>query len=104
MSWWSELRQWLKDRLIDARRQQRSSGTVDALLVEGGREHRVRLIDRSPYGAMVEAVELPERTQISLHVLDQPPVRGQVRWAREGRMGLSFDEPEAPLRKTWDEQ
>lgn len=106
MSWWGELRRWLRGHLVDARRQPRSSVTaVDSILVEGGRKHRVRLIDRSSDGAMVEAaVLLPEGTQISLQVLDRPAVRGQVRWAREGRMGLSFEQAATPARHTWDEE
>lgn len=90
---WSWLEQ-LKDRLVDARRHPREAdGKRLAILVANGREHCVRLIDLSDVGAMVEGdVVLEVDTHATLRLLDREPLRGQVRWSRDGRTGLRFSE------------
>ena len=79
-------------RLIDARREPRRPVVQEARLSIDGREHRVPLLDISASGAMVgfgKAIEAGET--VIIHVLDREPLRGQVRWSREGRVGIGFD-------------
>lgn len=100
---WLEL---LRDRIIDARRHPRmAEGKQSALLVANGREHRVRLLDLSEAGAMLEGeVALEADTNVTLRLLDREPLRGQVRWSRDGRIGLRFDEAAQARTEYRDEE
>lgn len=82
-------------RSIDERDEARhpsASGT--AALEFRGRRHVVRLINVSSSGAMVIFPHLPNiGERLSLQLLDRGNVPAQVRWVKDGRIGLSFDAP-----------
>lgn len=79
-------------RLIDARREPRLASAQYARLTIAGEEHQVRLFDISPSGAMI-GFHCPLETgeSVIIHVLDREPLRGQVRWSRDGRVGIGFE-------------
>ena len=83
--------------MIDARHHpRRPGGRSSAVLTADGGDHPVRLLDLSNEGAMVAArLDLAAGTKVSLQILDREPLRGQVRWSRDGRIGLRFgaDDP-----------
>ena len=79
-------------RLIDSRREPRSASAQNARLTVAGTEHQVCLFDISPSGAMIgfdDPLEAGEN--VIIHVLDREPLRGQVRWSRDGRVGIGFE-------------
>jgi hypothetical protein len=82
-------------RQIDEREEARHpSASSTAVLEFHGRKHVVRLINVSSSGAMVVFPHVPnigERLQLQL--LDQGLVWAQVRWVKDGRVGLSFAGP-----------
>ena len=90
---WTWLEQF-KAQVIDGRRfPRRATAPQPAVLTAAGRDHRVRLIDLSDAGAMVEAdIALDAGTQVILVLLDRDPLEGQVRWSRDSRIGLDFGE------------
>ena len=79
-------------RTIDERgelRQAALSGT--AVLEFRGRKHVIRLVNISPSGAMAIFPYVPHiGEQLSLQLLDRGQVTAQVRWVKDGRIGLSF--------------
>jgi hypothetical protein len=83
-------------RMIDERsetRQAAVSGT--AVLDFRGRKHVVRLINISSSGAMVIFPHIPNiGERLALQLLDQGLVSSQVRWVKDGRIGLSFARPD----------
>jgi hypothetical protein len=83
-------------RTIDERAESRHaavSGT--AVLDFRGRKHVVRLINISASGAMVIFPHTPNiGERLWLQLLDQGLVSSQVRWVKDGRIGLSFTRPE----------
>ena len=59
-----------------------------------GRKHVVRLINVSSQGAMVVFPHVPNiGEKLPLQLLDQGLVSAQVRWVKDGRIGLSFAAP-----------
>ena len=84
-----------ESRTVDERTELRHpslSGT--AVLEFRGRKHVVRLINVSPSGAMLHFPHIPNiGERLLLHVLDRGAVWAQVRWVRDGRVGLSFAAP-----------
>jgi hypothetical protein len=84
-------------RRIDERNEPRapaSSGT--GVLEFRGRKHVVQLINVSKSGAMVIFAHSPNiGERLPLQLLDHGFVQAQVRWVRNGRIGLSF----APSRE-----
>lgn len=79
-------------RLIDTRREPRLASAQNARLTVAGKEHQVRLLDISPSGAMIGFGDpLDAGENVIIHVLDREPLRGQVRWSREGRVGIGFE-------------
>jgi hypothetical protein len=82
-------------RSIDERAEVRHvSLSSTAVLEFRGRKHVVRLVNVSPSGAMVifpHAPNIGER--LPLQILDRGIVSAQVRWVRDGRIGLSFAAP-----------
>jgi hypothetical protein len=59
-----------------------------------GRKHVVRLINVSPSGAMVIFPLMPNiGERLLLQILDRCTVWAQVRWVRDGRLGVSFATP-----------
>jgi hypothetical protein len=82
-------------RLIDEREEARHpSASSTAVLEFRGRKHVVRLINVSPSGAMVIFPYVPNiGERLPLQILDRGVVSAQVRWVRDGRIGLSFAAP-----------
>lgn len=82
-------------RTIDERSEARHaalSGT--AVLDFRGRKHVVRLVNISSSGAMVIFPHTPNiGERLMLQLLDRGLVSSQVRWVKEGRIGVSFDAP-----------
>ena len=82
-------------RSIDERSELRhpaESGT--AVLDFRGRKHVVRLVNVSPSGAMVVFPYAPNiGERLALQILDRGVVTSQVRWVKDGRVGLSFAVP-----------
>jgi hypothetical protein len=82
-------------RTIDERgelRQPAESGT--AVLEFRGRKHVVRLVNVSSSGAMVTFPHIPNiGERLTLQLLDRGVVSSQVRWVKDGRVGLSFAYP-----------
>lgn len=57
-----------------------------------GRRHVVRLINLSRSGAMLLFAQVPNiGEKVSIHLLDRGRVSAQVRWVRDGRIGLLFE-------------
>ena len=79
-------------RTIDQRDERRHPPvSATAVLEYRGRRHVVRMGDMSPSGAMVIFSHTPNIGEVVvLHVLDRGRVSAQVRWVRDGRIGLSF--------------
>lgn len=82
-------------RLLDQRDEQRSEGEAQgAILIHDGRQYAIDVLNLSGSGAMIRhAGELAEGADVQLQLLDQAPVAGQVRWIRDGRVGVAFDAP-----------
>lgn len=81
-------------RTIDQRDELRHPPvSATAVLEYRGRKHVVRMGDVSPSGAMVHFPHTPNIGEtVLLHVLDRGRVSAQVRWVKQGRVGLSFTE------------
>lgn len=82
-------------RTIDERDEARHpSASSTAALEFRGRRHVVRLVNVSKSGAMVIFPHLPNiGERLSLQLLDRGSIPAQVRWVRDGRIGLSFNTP-----------
>jgi hypothetical protein len=84
-----------ESRVIDERSETRHAAVSGTAVLEfRGRKHVVRLINVSPSGAMAlfpYAPNIGER--LPLQILDRGLVQAQVRWVRDGRIGLSFTGP-----------
>jgi PilZ domain len=82
-------------RTIDERLEaRRPSASSTAMLEFRGRRHVVRLINVSKSGAMAIFPHTPNIAErLVLHLLDQGLVTAQVRWVKDGRIGLSFVAP-----------
>ena len=82
-------------RMIDEREETRHaaiSGT--AVLDFRGRKHVIRLVNISSSGAMVIFPHIPNiGERLNLQLLDRGLVSAQVRWVKDGRIGLSFTAP-----------
>jgi hypothetical protein len=83
-------------RCIDERAEVRHPSLSSTAVLEfRGRKHVVRLVNVSPSGAMVifpHAPNIGER--LPLQLLDRGVIWAQVRWVRDGRIGLSFAAPQ----------
>ena len=82
-------------RLLDERGEERSpASSQTAMLDHDGRRHVVRVVNLSPSGAMIVFQgKLPDGDAVTLQLLDHGPVTGQVRWTRDGRIGINFSRP-----------
>ena len=82
-------------RLLDQRAGQRSdSGSQTAVLTFDGNRHVVGVVNLSATGAMIRfRGDLAEGAAVELQLLDHGAVKGQVRWARDGRVGVEFAAP-----------
>lgn len=79
------------DERLEARRSAESS---TAVMDFRGRNHVVRLINLSESGAMVIFPYVPNiGEKLRLQLLDRGHVSAQVRWVKDGRIGLSFTAP-----------
>ena len=79
-------------RSIDERSEVRHpSASSTGVLEFRGRKHVVRLINVSPSGAMVIFPHTPNiGERLLLQILDRGVLWAQVRWDKDGRIGLSF--------------
>ena len=83
-------------RLFDARRDRRMAGSGEdlATFTVRAKDHQVAILDISSSGAMITFDGLArEGDPVTLRLSDQGPVRGQVRWVRDGKAGIYFVEP-----------
>lgn len=81
-------------RLFDEREEPRADGGQTAVLTHGGREHVVRVSNISASGAMVDFAESAKvGDAVTLRLLDHGAVAGQVRWVRDGHVGINFVDP-----------
>jgi hypothetical protein len=82
-------------RTINERDEPRlPAASSTAALEFRGRRHVVRLVNVSKSGAMVVFPHVPNIGEaVSLQLLDRGNVPAQVRWVKDGRIGLSFDLP-----------
>lgn len=82
-------------RTIDERGEPRHSAVSSTAVLDfRGRKHVITLINISASGAMVIFPHIPNiGERLSLQLLDQGLVSAQVRWVKDGRIGLSFAAP-----------
>ena len=80
-------------RTIDERGEARHAAVSSTAVLEfRGRRHVVRLVNISASGAMVIFPHVPNiGERLVMQLLDQGVVSSQVRWVKDGRIGLSFD-------------
>jgi hypothetical protein len=63
-------------------------------LIVRGKEYQVSILDLSASGAMVLFDGLTrEGDRVTVRLLDHGEVDGQVRWVREGKVGIYFTRP-----------
>ncbi|MEO6225449.1 MAG: PilZ domain-containing protein [Sphingomicrobium sp.] len=84
-----------EQRSVDERAEARAIAVSPTAALEfRGRKHVVRLVNLSSGGAMVVFPHMPNiGERLSLHLLDRGLVSAQVRWVKDGRIGLSFAVP-----------
>lgn len=82
-------------RTIDERDEPRHPAASSTAMLEfRGRKHVVRLINVSRSGAMVIFPHMPNiGEELTLHLLDRGLVTAQVRWVKDGRIGVSYALP-----------
>ena len=82
-------------RMFDERGEERlETESRAAVLMLRDRNHVVTLVNLSRSGAMIRfAGEAHIGESVSLQLLDRGAIGGQVRWLRDGRMGVSFTQP-----------
>ena len=86
-------------RLLDQRVEQREEAEAQtAVLNLRGHRHVVRIANLSSSGAMIVFQgDLAEGEEVILQLLDHGSVTAQVRWVRDGRVGISFADPADPV-------
>ena len=82
-------------RMFDERSEERlEAESQTAVLSIRGRNHIVSLVNLSRSGAMLRfAGDAHIGESVSLQLLDRGTIAGQVRWLRDGRMGVYFAAP-----------
>ncbi len=82
-------------RRIDERGEMRHPAVSNTAVMEfRGRKHVVQLINVSKSGAMVIFPHVPNiGERLPLQLIDHGFVWAQVRWVKDGRIGLSFASP-----------
>ena len=82
-------------RVIDEREEVRHAAVSGTAVLEfRGRKHVIRLVNISASGAMVIFSHVPNiGERLVLQLLDRGTVSAQVRWVKDGRIGLSFASP-----------
>ena len=82
-------------RMFDERAEERiDAESQTAILSLRGRNHIVSLVNLSHSGVMLRFTgESHIGESVSLQLLDRGTIAGQVRWLRDGRMGIYFARP-----------
>src|SRR5262245_53552591 len=82
-------------RVFDERSEDRvETESQTALLSIRGRNHIVSVVNLSRSGVMLRfAGEAHIGESVALQLLDRGTIAGQVRWLRDGRMGVYFASP-----------
>ena len=82
-------------RMFDERSEERlEAESQTAVLSFRGRNHIVTLVNLSRSGAMLRFTgDAHIGESVSLQLLDRGTIAGQVRWLRDGRMGVYFATP-----------
>ena len=82
-------------RMFDERLEERlDAESQTAVLSLRGRNHIVGMANLSRSGAMLRFTgEAHIGESVSLQLLDRGTIAGQVRWLRDGRMGVYFARP-----------
>jgi len=82
-------------RVFDQRSEERIDAESNAAVLSlRGRNHVVTLVNLSRSGAMIRfAGDAHIGETVSLQLLDRGTIAGQVRWLRDGRMGVYFAIP-----------
>ena len=82
-------------RMFDERSEERiESGSETAALTLRKKNHVVRVINLSRSGVMLRFTgDAHIGESVSVQLLDHGSIAGQVRWLRDGRMGVCFDRP-----------
>lgn len=82
-------------RIFDERSEPRQdAGSATAVMEYEGRRHVVRLVNVSRSGTMVIFPLMPhigDRVRLQLFGCDQQG--GTICWVRDGRIGITFDDP-----------
>jgi hypothetical protein len=81
-------------RMFDERAEERlPAGSSTAVMAIRDRRHVVRIVNTSPSGAMIICPMEPHiGEELTLQLLDRGTVRARVRWVRDGKIGVNFDE------------
>jgi hypothetical protein len=79
-------------RLFDQRAKPRiEADPATGVLHYRGGQNVVRLINESSLGVMVEFDQVPQiGEKVGIELKDWGTVEAEVRWARDGRIGLAF--------------
>ena len=82
-------------RMFDERSEERlDTESQTAILSVRSRNHIVGLVNLSRSGAMLRFTgDAHIGESVSLQLLDRGTIDGQVRWLRDGRMGVYFAHP-----------
>jgi hypothetical protein len=82
-------------RMFDERAEERlDAESQTAVLSLRGRNHIVTLVNLSRSGVMLRFTgDAHIGESVSLQMLDRGTIDGQVRWLRDGRMGIYFARP-----------
>lgn len=82
-------------RMFDERAEPREEVvSATAVLELRGRKHVVRLLNVSQSGAMLIFQSAPRIGEaVVLQLSGRGRVRGNICWVRDGRIGVTFDEP-----------
>lgn len=82
-------------RMFDERAEPREEVvSATAVLELRGRKHVVRLLNVSQSGAMLIFQSTPNIGEaVVLQLSGRGRVRGNICWVRDGRIGVTFDEP-----------
>ncbi|MFL6733564.1 MAG: PilZ domain-containing protein [Sphingomicrobium sp.] len=79
-------------RMFDQRAEKRvNSPSCTAVLVLRGKSHVVPVANVSDSGAMIVFSGVPHiGDKVSLQLIDRDIMQAEVRWVRDGRVGLAF--------------
>ena len=82
-------------RMFDERLEPRFDGeSQTAVLNHRGRNYVIRIVNISDSGAMLIYAGAPHIGEtVTIQLLDHGAVAGQVRWVRDGRVGINFVAP-----------